>query len=111
VGEEVEALEDHADLGTQLGQRLALCGQRRAVQGDRALVDRLEPVDRAAQRRLARSGRADDHDHLALGDSQLDVLEGVQRPEVLLHTAQDDKWLTSTRSAGFMLQRGHARNL
>ena len=31
VGEEVERLEHHADVGAQLGQRLALVGQRLAV--------------------------------------------------------------------------------
>ena len=36
-------------------ERLALGGQRLAVEGDRALVDGLEPVDRAAQRATCRS--------------------------------------------------------
>ena len=36
VGEQVEGLEDHADVGAQLGERLALLGQRLAVDGDGA---------------------------------------------------------------------------
>ena len=36
VREEVERLEDHADVGAQLGERLALLGQRLAVDGDGA---------------------------------------------------------------------------
>ena len=37
VREQVEGLEHHADLGPQLGQRLALLRQRLPVEGDRAL--------------------------------------------------------------------------
>ena len=55
VREEVERLEDHADVGTQLRERRALFGQRLAVDRDRAGVDGLEAVDRAAERRLARA--------------------------------------------------------
>ena len=84
VREQVERLEDHADVGAQPGQRLALRGQRLAVEGDRAGVDRLQPVDRPAQRRLARPGRADDHDDLAAVDRQVDVLQDVQLAEVLV---------------------------
>ena len=73
VGEEVEALEHHADLGAQLGERLALLGQRLAVERDRALVDGLEPVDGAAQGRLAGAGRADHDDDLAALDGEVDV--------------------------------------
>src|SRR5215211_4797053 len=77
VGEEVEALEDHADIAAQAGQVLALLGQLLAVDGDLALLDRLQPVDRPAQRRLARPRRADDDDDLAPGDLQVDVLQHV----------------------------------
>src|SRR3712207_7012584 len=59
-----EALEHHADVGAQPGEVLALVGQPLAVDGDLALVDRLQPVDRPAQGRLARPRGADDDDHL-----------------------------------------------
>ena len=59
----------------------------------------LEPVDRAAQRRLAGAGRADDDDDLALADGEVDVLEHVQVAEVLVDALQDDQGL------------GHAGNL
>ena len=58
VREEVERLEHHPDVGPQLGQGLALGGQRHAVDLDPAGVDRFQPVDRPAQRRLAGAGRA-----------------------------------------------------
>ena len=63
---------------------LALGGQRLAVDGDLAGVDGLQPVDGAAQRRLPGAGRPDDDHDLAPGDRQVDVLEHVQRAEVLL---------------------------
>ena len=72
---------------------LPSCGQRLAVEGDRALVDGLEPVDRAAQRRLAGAGRADDDDDLAALDGEVDVLEHVQLAEPLVHAVEDDERL------------------
>ncbi|MBT75646.1 MAG: DNA polymerase III subunit delta [Alcanivorax sp.] len=88
VGEEVEALEDHADLGAEVGECLPLGRQRLLVEGDVALVDGLEPVDRAAQRRLARPRGADHHDDLAALHRQVDVLQHVQVAEPLLHPGQ-----------------------
>ena len=84
VGEEVEALEHHADLGAQRGELLALLRQRLALDEDLAGVDGLEAVDGAAERGLARAGRADDHDHLALVDGEVDVLEHVELAVVLV---------------------------
>src|ERR671910_133519 len=84
VGEQVELLEDHADVGAEPGQGPALVGQRPALQADDAVVDRLQPVDRPAQGRLARP-RGPDHDHhLARVDLEVDVLEHVQVAEVLV---------------------------
>src|SRR6478672_3718920 len=111
VGEEVEALEHHPDLGAQRGEGLALLRQRLAVERDRALVDRLEAVDRAAQRRLARARRADDHDDLAALHGEVDVLEGVELSEVLLHVAQHDEGLAPGGRDGSRFLRGHRRNL
>ena len=92
VGEQVERLEHHADLGTQPGQCLPLLGQWLAVEFNGAGVDRLQPVDGAAQGGLTRPGGADHHDDLAPGDGQIDVLEHVQRAEVLVDTLQDDQF-------------------
>src|SRR6478609_3912635 len=111
VGEEVEALEDHADLGAQGGERLALLREVLAIEGDRSLVDRLQPVDRAAERGLARAGRPD-HDHdLAALDGELDVLECMELPEVLLDAVQHDEGLTPAGADGARFLRGHRRNL
>src|SRR5690606_29880562 len=84
VREEVEALEHHADVGPQRGEGLALGGERLPVDLDGAAVDRLEAVDHAAQRGLARPGRAEHHDDLAGRDLQVDVAQDVEVAEVLV---------------------------
>src|SRR5204862_5315108 len=94
VGEQVERLEDHADVGAVPGEGAALDGHRPAVDGDGPAVDRLEPVDRAAQGRLAGSARPDDDDDLAAVDGELDVAQDVQRTEVLLHMLEHDEGRT-----------------
>ncbi|MNR60947.1 hypothetical protein D3C85_1825540 [compost metagenome] len=49
MGEEVERLEEHADVGPQLGEFLALFGQFLAVDLDDAVVDGLQTVDGPAK--------------------------------------------------------------
>src|SRR3712207_3891677 len=101
VREEVEALEHHPDVAAQPGELLALLRQLHPVDADLAGVDRLEPVDGAAERRLARPGRPDDDDDLTAVDGQVDVLEDVQFAEPLVHAGQADERL-SVRSAGHL---------
>src|SRR6266540_532469 len=84
VGEQVELLEHHAHLGAEPCQLAALARQRAAVEPDRAAVDRLQPVDRAAQRRLPGAGRTDDHHDLASIEAEVDVLKHVEVTEVLV---------------------------
>uniref|UniRef100_J2K6A4 6-pyruvoyl-tetrahydropterin synthase n=1 Tax=Streptomyces auratus AGR0001 TaxID=1160718 RepID=J2K6A4_9ACTN len=91
VREEVERLEDHADIGAQPGQLAALLRQRLPVDRDAAGVDGLQAVDRAAERRLARARGPDHDDDLTAVDRQVDVLEHVQRAEVLVHVVQHDQ--------------------
>ena len=91
--EEVEALEDHADIATLRGNRLvtepvqhaALVGipHEVAVDPDPPAVDRFELVDAAQEGRLARSGRAEQTDDLALVDVHVDALEHVVAMEGL----------------------------
>jgi hypothetical protein len=89
VREEVEGLEHHAHVGSQLREALALLGQRHAVDRDGAGVDRLETVDGAAQGRLTRS-RGPEHDHhLAAADLGVDVVEHVQLAVVLVDRVHD----------------------
>jgi hypothetical protein len=77
---------------------LPSAGSGSPVDGDRAGVDGLEPVDRPAQRALAGAGRPDDHDDLAAVDRQVDLLEDVQRAEVLVDAREDDERVDNRRS-------------
>ena len=70
---------------------LALLGQRLPVEGDGARLDRLQPVDGPAERGFPGPGGADDHHHLPAADGEIDVLEDVQLPEVLVDVPQLDQ--------------------
>jgi len=85
MGEQVELLEHHAHLGAEPCQLPALTRQWLAVEPDGAAVDRLQAVDRPAQRRLAGAGRPDDHHHLPGRDAEVDALKHVEIAEVLAH--------------------------
>ena len=91
VREEVELLEHHADVQPQLPDLLALArgcgGRRRALTPPTSMRARgriLEEVHAAQQRRLARPGPAEDHDHLALVHLHVDALEHLEVAESLL---------------------------
>ena len=58
VREEVERLEDHADLAADGGDVADVVGQLDAVDDDVAALVLLEPVDGPDERRLARARRA-----------------------------------------------------
>ena len=76
--EQVEALEDHADLAA-LAAELAL-GERahiRAIHRDGTACWPLQEVDAADERGLARAGEADDAEDLARLDVQRDIFERV----------------------------------
>ena len=100
VREEVEALEDHPDLGAQV--RRAPC-PRRAAAGRRGVIVPLSMVSsRLIARhsvRLAGPGRADHDDDLAALDRQVDVLEDVQVAEPLVDVVQHDQASPAARAA------------
>ena len=54
-------------------------------------VDRLQQVDAAKQRRLARAGRADQADHLVLVHRQVDALQHLQLAERLVDVRADER--------------------
>ncbi|MCY1432181.1 hypothetical protein D9M71_481710 [compost metagenome] len=77
VREQVEVLEDHADfaaIGVDVGLRV---GQVDAVDAHRTGVELLQAVQAAQEGRLAGAGRADHHQHLALGHIGGDVVDGT----------------------------------
>ena len=67
VREQVVGLENDADLGADLVGVYAGIGDVTPVQLDHAVIDDLEQVDAAQQRRLARAGRTDQRRARVLG--------------------------------------------
>lgn len=75
--EQVELLEDHADLLSQAAQISAGGVEVFAVDFDHAVVDRLQAVECAQQSRFARAAAADDRHDLAFLDAEVDAFEYV----------------------------------
>ena len=74
--DEVEALEDHADLAAVAAKLLAAQGvDLNAVNGELTLGDIVHTVDAAQDRGLARTGQADDRNKFTLLDLKIDVLQ------------------------------------
>lgn len=72
--EQAEVLEDHADVMTGLVQLLASeVGDVLPIDDDLTAGRTLEQVDATDQRGLARTGLADDAEHIAIIDGQVDV--------------------------------------
>jgi len=100
VGEEVELLEHHPNLGAvardlPLGKldELAvglLVADQAPVNPDPALVEPLQVVDDAQKGALAAARRPHYHHDLALGDAEADPLEHVVGTEVLVGVAHLD---------------------
>jgi hypothetical protein len=95
VREEVEALEDHADVGArrrglllpQLVELLAVLAvaDELAVNRQPATVDLLEVVDAPQEGRLAGAGRAEQATDLARLHGQVDAPQDLELAEVLVH--------------------------
>ena len=83
VVEEIEGLEDHADVGAVFGGVDALAGDVFAVVEDLAARRGLEQVDAAQERRFAGAGGADDGDDVALADGKVDIAQDLVRAEGL----------------------------
>ena len=87
---EIELLEDHPDLGPQLGDVGRRVGQRHPVHDDLAPLDRLQLVDAANQRALTGPAGAADHQDLARPHHEVHVPEDVERAEPLVDTSKLD---------------------
>jgi hypothetical protein len=90
VWEEIERLEDHADLSPDRRDVADVVRELHAIHRDLTALVLLQPVDRADERRLARPRRAEDDDDLAGLDRQVDAAQHMQLPEPLVHVAGDD---------------------
>src|SRR5690606_11484854 len=101
VREQVEPLEDHADLTALLGDPLVgepvepavalLVPHQLAVDPDPAAVDVLQLVDATQERGLARAGRPEQAHHLAGLDGHVDAPEHLVAPEGLGHVDRLDE--------------------
>jgi hypothetical protein len=110
VGEEVERLEDHADVGAEAASALPSAG--------RTLPSTvISPSSMVSSRLMARHSvdfpdpRADDDDDLAAGDLKVDVLEDVKRAEVLVDLLQGDQRVRRRRGSGRLRVTCHEKNL
>ena len=95
--EEVERLEDDPDPAAHRVDVDAALGDLPAGDDDPPGIDRLEQVDAAEERGLARAGRADQADDLVLGEREVDPRSTSRSP--------NDLWIPSSSSAGAALTR------
>ncbi len=94
MGEEVETLEDHADLGTPatylafaklVETTAAFCvPDERPVHVEPTRIDLLEVVDATQEGRLARPGRPEEAHHLAGRDLEGDPLQHLEQAVALV---------------------------
>jgi hypothetical protein len=88
VREEVVGLEDETEPAADRHGVGAGVGDRYPVEVDVAVVDLLQQVDAAQQRRLPRPRRADQRHRLAFADRQVDPAEHLPLAVELGHAAQ-----------------------
>ena len=88
VRKEVERLEHDAHALTHVVVVDARVADVDAVEDDLTVVDLLELVDAAQQRRLARSARADEHGDGVLGHDEVDIAQHNLGAERLKDAAQ-----------------------
>ena len=86
--EQVVRLEDDPDPPSRPILVDALGGQLLGAEKDAALVDRLQQVHAAQERRLARAGGADQAHDLVLGEGEVDSVEDTDVAEGLRHSLE-----------------------
>ena len=91
--EQVELLEDHPGLATDLLDVADVGGQFRAVDHDAAGVVLLETVDAADHGALPRSGRTDHHDDFLPADVEVHIGERGEIAEPFVDTFESDDHL------------------
>lgn len=88
--EQVEVLEDHADVLTHPVDVDLLVAHVEPVDHDLAVRDVLEPVEAAQERALAGARRPDHADHFTARDVDVEALEDLVVAERLLQTLHPD---------------------
>src|ERR1700722_17079489 len=110
VRPEVKALENHRGVATQafhlstVGPGSASISVPREAQhdvadGDRAAIGRFEQIETAQKRRLARTGRSENRDDVALPGKKRDALQHLQIAEALVEIVDDDSRFTCAADA------------
>src|SRR5262249_20525588 len=99
VREEIERLEDEADPPPDAVDVHPAPRDLVAADHDPSLVDRLDQVDAAEERRLARAGRADQTDDFVLHDVEVDPAQHLVAAERLPHTLERESTHASTPAA------------
>ena len=92
VREQVVALKNDADMGSQSTQIGGPVVYRHAIDPDLAALDRFQPVDAAQQRAFAGARAPDDGNDFAFVDAQVDVLQNGVLPKALDHGFQFNEW-------------------
>ena len=87
VREQVVGLEDEAEPAPHRDRLHRRVGDDLAVEQDVAVVDLLQQVDAAQQRRLAGAGGADQGDGAVLVDGEVDAAQDLALTEGLGHAA------------------------
>ena len=85
---EVVGLEHHPEPAPDVDRVDRGVGDHLAVEEDVSVVDLLQQVDAAQDRRLSRPRGADQRDGLMLGDSEVDPMQNLTLPEGLGHAGQ-----------------------
>ena len=75
VGEQIERLENHADLRADCVDVLEVVGQFESVDGDPALLMLFQPIDATDQRRLTGTGGPANDDLFAACDREIDIAQ------------------------------------
>ncbi len=108
--EEVVRLKDDTEPPAHADSVDRGIGDHLAVEEDVAVVDVLEQIDAAKERRLAGAGRADQSDGLVLGDLEVDASKDFEIAEGLGHAANfDHRAFIRVPSPGSPTSRGSAR--
>jgi hypothetical protein len=82
--EQVEALEDHADLAADGVEVLQVVVEDDAVDDDLARIMRFEAIQGAQEGRFSGSRRPDDRRHLPLVEGRRNVLQRMEGAETLV---------------------------
>ncbi len=115
VLQQVELLEDHADVLARVAQLAAReRGEVAPADEDLARIGPLQQVDEAQQRRFAGAALADQAEHVALLDVERQRLHGVEHLAVgqgkgLLHRLKTDDWRRVIAAARVRRRVGHGK--